>query len=215
MDLQPDWLVLRSHEAAAIRARDPEVLTRFYKLAKVFDVREQVDAIRFMPGRGYLANDAYFEVYQHRAEFSRDMGFLRIRAAALTHNESWGQPAYDSGLNLQAHAPSRLEFKKPAGTRWLSGGIGFLEGAYAHPLDGTDGAVFTITFVGADGGRRVLLERALRPTSQAADRGTQKFRVELPADVPGKIELAISPGPQGNNSYDWTYWSELMLETPH
>jgi hypothetical protein len=214
IDLKPDWLVLRNYEAEAVRQRAPELLDRHYRLARVFDVRPQIGAIRFLPGRGYLLNDACFEVYRYRAEFSRSQGFELIRAATLTSNKSWNQPAYDSGLRLQAHAPSQLEFKKQAGARWLSGGFGFLAGAYANPKDGTDGAIFTIAFVGTDGGRRVLLERAMHPCNEAADRGTQFFRIELPVDVPGKIELNISPGPQGNNSYDWTYWTDIMLETP-
>lgn len=211
MDLHPAWLVLRGHEVEAIRARDPEVLGRFYESPRIFDVRPQIGAIRFLPGRGYLMNDAYFEVYRRKSEFPPDRGLLRIKAATLTRNESWGQPAYDSGLRLQAHAPSQLEFKLRAGARWLSGGLGFLEDAYAHS---TDGAIFTITFVGAKGGRRVLLERALHPHSDERDRGPQNFRLELPVDEPGKIELNISAGPQGSNAYDWTYWSDLMLEIP-
>jgi hypothetical protein len=216
LDLTPDWLVLRGHEVEAIRAREPELLQHYYKLVRVFDVRPQVAALSFLPGRGYLLFDAYFEVYRRQPSLRAGVGLQRIRAANLTHNQSWGQPAYDTtGLHLQAHAPAQLEFIKPGGARWLSGGFGFLEGAYAHPPDGTDGAIFTIAFVGEKGTRRVLLERALRPCVEASDRGTQDFRIELPAAEPGKIELAISPGPQNNNAYDWTYWSELMLETPH
>lgn len=215
MDLQPDWLVLRRHEMETIRSRDPEVLQRFYELARVFDVRLEVEAIRHLPGRGYLLNDAYFEVYHRRSELPTGVGLQRIKADILTHNQCWGQPAYDTGTHLQAHAPAQLEFVKPAGARWLSGGFGFLEAAYARPPDGTDGAIFTIAMVAADGTRRMLLERVMRPCIEAADRGTQNFRVELPVGVTGKIELAISAGPQGNNAYDWTYWSDLMLETPH
>ena len=215
LDLQPDWLVLRGHEAEAIRARDPEILERFYKLTRVFDVRPQVQAFSFMPGRGYLLFDAYFEVYRRQASFRAGVGLRRIRAATLTLNQCWGQPAYDTtGLHLQSHAPAQLECPKPAGARWLSGGFGFLEAAYAHPPDGTDGAIFTIAFTGEKGTRQILLERAMRPCVEAADRGTQNFRLELPVES-GKIELLISAGPQGNNAYDWTYWSELMFETPH
>lgn len=216
LDLQPDWLVLRRHEVEAIRARDPQVLEHFYKLERVFDARPQIEAISFMPGRGYLLFDAYFEVYRRQSSLPTGLGFKRIRAALLTRNECWGHPAYETeGLRLQAHAPAQLECIKPAGARWLSGGFGFLEAAYAHPPDATDGAIFTILFVDEKGSRRVLLERATHPSVEAADRGTQYFRIELPAAESGKIELAISPGPQGSNAYDWTYWSELMLETPH
>ena len=215
MDLQPDWLVLRRHEAEGIRQRDSELLKIFYESARVFDVRPQVDALGYVPGRGYLDNDAYFEVYRRRAGFPKGVGLMRITEANLTQRDSWGQPAYDSDVRLQAHAPSHVKFNKPAGVRWLSGGLGILEGAYADPQGSTDGAVFTINFVGPDGASRVLLERFLNPRDVVADRGTQAFRVELPVDVTGVIELNITPGPEDNNAYDWTYWSYLMIETPH
>ena len=215
MDLQPDWLVLRRHEAETIQARDPEVLQRFYEMARVFDVRPEVEAIRHLPGRGYLLNDAYFEIYHRRAGVPAGVGLQRIRADMLIRNECWGQPAYDTGMHLQSHAPAHLECIKPAGARWLTGGLGFLETAYAHPPDSTDGAIFTVSFLAENGTRRMLLERSLRPSVEASDRGTQNFRIELPAGESGKIELTISPGPQGNNAYDWTYWSDLTLQTPH
>ena len=55
----------------------------------------------------------------------------------------------------------------------------------------------------------------MNPCAVVSDCGTQKFRLELPADELGRIELVISPGPQNNNAFDWTYWSDLSLETPH
>jgi hypothetical protein len=215
MDLQPDWLVLRPYEAKTIRERDREVFERFYEPARVFDVRAQVEAISFLPGRGYLQNDAYFELYRRRPGLPQGVGLKLINAAVLTRRDSWGQPAYDSGHNLLAHAPSEVEFPKPAGARWLSGSFGFFDGAYANPNQATDGAVFTISFVGPDGVSQVLLERALHPLEEPADRGLQPFHVELPLNDTGRIELGISPGPAGSNAFDWTYWSELMLEFPH
>lgn len=64
-DLKPDWLVLRPYEAAVVRQHNPAIFARDYVLAKVFDVRPQVAAIPWIVGRGYLVNDACFEVY-HR-----------------------------------------------------------------------------------------------------------------------------------------------------
>ncbi len=214
MDLQPDWLVLRYFEAEGIRQCDPELLDEYYDLARVFDVRPQVEAIPFLPGRGYLTGDAYFEVYRRRSSLPRGFSLRRIKESSLTQRDSWGQPAYDSGRQLQSHAPSQVKFNKPAEARWLSGGLGILEEAYANPSDSTDGAVFTINFVGTDGARRTLLERFMNPRDLEEDRGTWNFRVELPANKPGEIELDITPGPQNNNAYDWTYWSFLNLEIP-
>lgn len=215
MDLQPDWLVLRQFEREYIRNRNAEVLERFYDLTKTFDVREQVAAIRFLPGRGYLTNDAYFEVYRRKAGLPKGVSLKPIKQAMLTRRDAWGQPAYDTESKLLAHAPSLVEFDVQPGARGLSGGFGLLEGAYANPSSATDGAGFTVTHVSESGVRTVLLERSLRPVTEGADRGTQRFRLELPADAAGTIELKINQGPYGSNAYDWTYWTELMLETPH
>jgi hypothetical protein len=215
MDLQPDWLVLRPYEAKAIRERAPEVFGNFYPLARVFDVQTQIDAIGWIPGRVFLQNDGTFEVYRRRDGLPRGVGLRPINAAALTRRDSWGQPAYDSGPNLVAHAPSSLEFAKPPRARWLSGGFGIFEGAYADAKNATDGAVFSIQFIDAEGKTKVLLERALHPLDALADRGLQSFRVGLPANRAGRIKLEVSPGPAGNNAFDWSYWSSLLLEFPH
>lgn len=215
MDLQPDWLVLRPYEQESIRNHDPEMLDRYYELARTFDVRDQVAAVRLLPGRGYLTNDAVFEVYRRKAGLPEGVGLKRIKVPVLTRRDSWGQPAYDSGPDLMAHAPSCVEFPLAPGARWLSGGFGLRAGAYAHPPDATDGAGFTITYIGRSGVRTVLFRRFLDPVSAAGDRDVQRFRVELPAGGGGRLELGTDPGPHGNNAYDWTYWTDLTLETPH
>jgi len=215
MDLQPDWLVLRPFERQYIHNRDAEVLQRFYDLAQVFDVGPSLDDVGFLPGRHYLSNDARFEVYRRRSGLPSGVGLRRVKEAMLTRREAWGQSAYDSGSRLIAHAPSVVEFTVAPGARWLSGGFGMQDGAHANPPQVTDGTDFSITHVSETGVRTVLLERALRPASQEGDRGPQSFRVELPAGEPGVVELKIGHGPHGSNAFDWAYWSDLMLETPH
>lgn len=214
MDLQPDWLVLRQHEREFIQNRDAEVLEHFYEIARVFDVRAEVAAVKFLPGRAYLANDAYYEVYRRKAGLPTGVSLRRIRQADLAKRDSWGQPAYDSGRNLLAHAPSTVEFLVSKGAGWLSGAFGLLEGAYANPAIATDGAGFIVTHVNEAGARTVLLERLLRPQADVADRGMQRFRIQLPAGGGGRIELHINVGPNGSNAFDWTYWAELTVETP-
>jgi hypothetical protein len=65
--LAPEWLVLRPDQVAGIRSDAPDLLATDYRLARVFDVRPQVDAIGFLPGRGYLAFDAVYLVFQRVA----------------------------------------------------------------------------------------------------------------------------------------------------
>ncbi|MBI4623163.1 MAG: hypothetical protein HY736_08095 [Verrucomicrobia bacterium] len=62
--LRPEWLVLRPDQAGQIRAENPPLLERDYGLARQFDVRADIDSIRFLPGRGYLEFDAVFLVYR-------------------------------------------------------------------------------------------------------------------------------------------------------
>lgn len=62
--LQPEWMVLRPHEAKAILAV-PE-LERDYRVAQLFDARSEIPG--WLPGRPYLANDAVFLVLRRRRQ---------------------------------------------------------------------------------------------------------------------------------------------------
>ena len=134
--------------------------------------------------------------------------------SSLWANEAFGGPAIDCGLKIIAHAPSRLVVDRLVHARWLSGSIGIEAGAYENPASATDGASFQIFFLSSGGGRELLFRRDLNPRDQASDRGPQPFSVDLPGDVAGLIQLEISPGPRGNGSFDWTYWSFLRFELP-
>ena len=215
MDLQPDWLVLRPYERDAINNHEAEVLGHYYERVRIFDVQDRIAAVRFLPGPGYLTNDATFEVYHRRAGLPAGVGLKRVREAALTRRDSWGQPAYDSGLDLVTHAPALVEFPVAPGARRLSGGFGLRPGAYANPPNATDGARFSITHLSSSGQATVLLTRLLRPVTVAEDRGTQLFRIELPPGDNGRLQLKVDPGDYGSNAFDWGYWTELTLETPH
>lgn len=64
--LRPEWLVLRPDQVQGIRAEMPRLLGGEYRLVRTYDARAQVDAITFLPGRGYLEFDALYLVF-HRA----------------------------------------------------------------------------------------------------------------------------------------------------
>jgi hypothetical protein len=216
LDLAPTWLVLRSYEVEAINKQTPELLRTVYSLARTFDVRDKVNAIDRIQGRGYLLNDALFEVYRRNEQPTRNgsaiSGIQPIRTSSLLVNEALGGRANDSGLKISAHAPSRLVIERSKSARWISGTIGIEPGAYDNPAAGTDGASFQIFFLPRSGERQLLFRRDLNPRDQVADRGPQSFSADLPGDTAGKIELQISPGPSGNSSFDWTYWSFLRFE---
>ena len=113
------------------------------------------------------------------------------------------------------HAPSSMTYPLPATATRLSGRFGFRPGAYdANNAGHTDGAEFSVTLIAANGQRTELMRRLLRPWEEPADRGEQNFAVDLPG--PGKnrkIELKITNGLLGNSASDWTYWSDLLLNT--
>ncbi|MEW6306601.1 MAG: hypothetical protein AB1705_24310 [Verrucomicrobiota bacterium] len=63
-ELKPDWVVLRGYEVANLAGADPGLLTREYREVKRFDATPQIEAIRWLPGRGYLLIDATFVVFR-------------------------------------------------------------------------------------------------------------------------------------------------------
>lgn len=205
MDLVPSWVVLRSYEAETIRRGSPEVLSRFYSLARTFDKRAEVNAISSIAGRFYLLNDAYFEVYRRNPIYDRpDRGMVGLRPINSTHaklNESWGRPAYDGALNLVSHAPSRLVFNQPSGARRITGHFGFFEGAYADSQNSIDGAEFIITYISAEEIRHELFRRKLDPRFNETDRGSQSFSLVFPTESDGSVELVITSGPHGQNGF--------------
>lgn len=218
VDLWPTWLVLRDFEAAAIHDQAPELLSSFYSLTKTFDVRNQVNAIEKIQGRGYLLNDALFNVYRLNPRPTNDPAPVAsrqlIRTSSLTGNEAFGGPAADVGLKISAHAPSRLQLTRDVRARWLRGAFGIERGANEKSESSTDGASFQIFFKPDGGERQLLFRRDLNPRDQVADRGPQLFSVDLPGEMSGVIELHTAGGPNSNNSFDWAYWSFLRVETP-
>ncbi len=63
-ELQPDWLVLRPGEATSIHQKNQRLLTQSYSLVKTFDVSEQLESYRWIPGRNYLLGDQTFMIFK-------------------------------------------------------------------------------------------------------------------------------------------------------
>jgi hypothetical protein len=61
--LRPEWLVLRPDQVQSVQAVSPALLGVEYRLLGVFDTRAEIDAIAYLPGRGYLDFDAVFYVF--------------------------------------------------------------------------------------------------------------------------------------------------------
>jgi hypothetical protein len=116
----------------------------------------------------------------------------------------------DGQQALFAHPPSTIEFKVDFPATHLSGKFGFTTPAFTPP-NATDGAEFLVKWIGADGSAITLFDRLLRPRTEAKDRGMQSFDVALPPGG-GRVILQITPGPNGDLSYDWTYWARVKFE---
>ncbi|MEJ1973234.1 MAG: hypothetical protein WDM96_12465 [Lacunisphaera sp.] len=65
--LQTDWVVLRAHEYAGFSPDEKSAFDRNYNLVKVYDVRPQIEAEAWLPGRRFLIYDAYFGVWRRRS----------------------------------------------------------------------------------------------------------------------------------------------------
>lgn len=62
--MQPDWVVLRPHEEAAVRQKDPHVIGELYVPVKVFDVCSEIQGHSWLPGRDFLLFDCRFTVFR-------------------------------------------------------------------------------------------------------------------------------------------------------
>ncbi len=107
------------------------------------------------------------------------------------------------------HAPSEMVFLLPPGATGISGGFGFVPGAYQDGGN-TDGAEFRVVWThGAE--RTVLFSRWMNPHAVPADRGLQHFHVALTGLSGGELRLEVKPGPH-NNAWDWTAWTGIEIK---
>jgi hypothetical protein len=65
-ELKPTWLVLRPGDTRQVYADGPDLRAQ-YQFVRAFDTRAAVDAVGFLPGRGYLNYDSVFLVYRRLA----------------------------------------------------------------------------------------------------------------------------------------------------
>jgi hypothetical protein len=66
LELKPDWLVLRPDEVAGKSFIDSSRLTEFYDLVAVMDVSDQINAIRWLPGRINLQADQKYLIFHRK-----------------------------------------------------------------------------------------------------------------------------------------------------
>lgn len=214
--LQPDWLVMRPLEIAAIRRNSPDLLEGEYSLAKVFDVIVKPGELEgFMDV--WTHGDGYFEVYRRNrkagANIDRKMFHQLLTAAAWAEKESPVEEPYDSERNILAHAPSRMSRPIPGGAQTLTAQFGIFDGAHQQSQGGTDGAGFEVWVTNAEGHAERLFERYLDPVWVESDRGRQSLELTIPPGATA-LELRITEGVNDDNSFDWTFWRNVRLTVP-
>lgn len=119
----------------------------------------------------------------------------------------------DAERRWTAHSPSSVSYGLPADVSALSFDYGLEPASYDGSQGGrTDGIGVVVTGELAGGEHCILFERTLAPAEIAADRGRQTAHVDLRNRNVRRVTIAVSPGPNGNFSYDWSYLADLHAE---
>ncbi|MBS0662190.1 MAG: hypothetical protein JSR48_02925 [Verrucomicrobia bacterium] len=111
---------------------------------------------------------------------------------------------------FNAHSPTDVIFDLPAGARQLDADFGVLPDAY-EKNPGPSGIRFLVELVDSSGHRTTLFEKYLDPRDEPADRGFHHLKVPLPGGSIARLVLRTTPGPKGNISYTWGFWSAVDL----
>ncbi|BET69640.1 hypothetical protein ASA1KI_45580 [Opitutales bacterium ASA1] len=114
-----------------------------------------------------------------------------------------------SPAGILVHAPGHMLFAVAPESRRLTGGFGLREPSYQG--DGhTDGVVFSVQAEDGTGARTEIWSRTLRPLSEVADRGTQRFDIAIPEGTV-RVRLVTTPGETDNTDWDWSYWNGVTF----
>ncbi len=111
-----------------------------------------------------------------------------------------------------AHAPTRVEWRRPAHLATLTFRYGIEEGAYTAPNGHTDGVTFILELVDEQQRSHPLFTRTLTPFNHPEHRGEQTTRVELPPRLAGTLVLRVDPGPNQDASWDWAWIGAISAE---
>ncbi|HZN37325.1 MAG TPA: hypothetical protein VFD82_00905 [Planctomycetota bacterium] len=112
---------------------------------------------------------------------------------------------------LFAHAPSELRFHLRTGVNVVSGAFGILPEAWQGEVR-TNGVNFhVVRETGSE--RSEVLQRLLQPLERPDDRGTHRFSVTVEATAGSVLVLATDCGPEGRSDFDWSYWTDVRIES--
>jgi hypothetical protein len=111
---------------------------------------------------------------------------------------------------FNAHAPTDLVFRIPAGATQAIADFGILPDAYEGKNE-TDGVEFRVEIAAPDGTRTTIASLYLDPLRSTNDRGTREMKVALPAGSTGDLWFRTLPGPANNIACDWAYWAGIEI----
>lgn len=116
----------------------------------------------------------------------------------------------DGRRMVQVEPGGEVELAVPDDARRLAGVFGMLADSYRGGA--TDGAVFAVDLLGEDGSRQRLADWRLDPCGRISDRGARDFRFDLPPGRGRRIVLVTLPGAAGDAGWDFTCWSDIVID---
>ncbi len=130
--------------------------------------------------------------------------------AALESSTITGGPMLlkpDNPEHWDAHPPSRIVYPWVPGMSSLAFAYGIEEPALARePPNHTDGVEVVVQVQDADGKTSVVYRYHFDRELARRARGHTVGYTPLPKGGPGRIILQMTPGPDMNAAYDWSYW---------
>jgi hypothetical protein len=90
----------------------------------------------------------------------------------------------------------------------VRGRFGMLPGSERKET-ASDGVDFIIELKLPSGESRLLFRRFLDPVQNPGDRKPHEFVIDLPADAAGRVVLHTRGGERDNQSFDWSYWTDI------
>jgi len=114
-----------------------------------------------------------------------------------------------SGLQMFAHASSRITIDRPAATRLIVR-FGIFDGAWKEGH--TDGVEFRISALHAGQRPRLIWSRRLTPVQLEADRGPQEASVDLRLEPSERLVFETLPVPGGTTNWAWSYWGDVDFD---
>jgi hypothetical protein len=112
---------------------------------------------------------------------------------------------------LIVRAPSKIVLEIPANASSFTGYFGTPEDADTGD-DKTQGVEISIVVQDRSGKNRLGLDRLLKPSARADDRGRFSFRIPIDSAHDRSITLTTQPGFSGSAKDSWLFWSQCRFE---